>query len=86
MKDLRGELKPLVKNSDLALVAAQEALVTANATMQKLQGTLDSAEAFTGPDSGLDRAIAELRTTSRAVRDLADSLERNPNSLIFGRP
>lgn len=86
LKDLRGELKPLVTNSREALVAAQKALATADATMRKLQGTLDSAEAFTGPDSNLDQAIVELRATSRAVRDLADTLERNPDALIFGKP
>lgn len=86
MRDLRGEMKPLLKNSDSALVAAEKALATADATLQKLQSALDSAETFTSPDSNLDRAIAELHATSRAVRDLADYLERNPNALIFGRP
>lgn len=86
LKDLRGEMKPLVRNSGEALAAAQKALVTADATMRKLQTTLDSAEDFTGPDSRLDQAIRELRATSRAVRDLAESLERNPNALIFGKP
>lgn len=86
IKDLRGEMKPLVKNTDSALEAARNALVTADASLQKLQRTLDSAEAFTAPDSSLDQVLVELRATSRAVRDLADYLERNPNSVIFGKP
>jgi paraquat-inducible protein B len=53
--------------------------------MRKFQGTLDTTQDFTAPDSNLDQAIVELRETARAVRDLADYLERKPNSLVFGR-
>jgi len=86
IRDFRQEMKPLVKNTDSALAMAQKALTTADESMKKLQGTLDSAETFTAPDSNLDQAIVELRETARAVRDLADYLERNPNSVIFGKP
>ena len=85
VQDLREELKPLVKRTDAALVASQHTLETATATMKKLQGTLHAAEDFTAPDSNLDQAIVELRETARAVRDLADALERKPDSLLFGK-
>lgn len=86
VKDLRGELKPLVRTTEAALTAARQALTTADSTLQQLHGTLESAKEFTAPDSNLDRAVVELRAVSRSVRDLADILERHPNSLIFGKP
>lgn len=86
VKDFRAEAKPLAKTAESALAAAQRALMTADGAMRKLEGALESAESFTAPDSGLDQAIVELRATSRAVRDLAEALERNPNSLLFGKP
>jgi len=86
VKDFRNEVKPLARTTEAALATAQRALITADGAMQKLEGALESAESFTAPDSSLDQAIVELRATSRAVRDLAESLERNPNSLLFGRP
>jgi hypothetical protein len=61
-------------------------LTTADETLHQLQGTLQSAEAFTAPDSNLDRAVVELRAVSRSVRDLADVLERHPNAVVFGKP
>lgn len=85
LRDLRADLKPLTKRTDAALLTSQQALDTATATMRKLQGTLDAAEDFTAPDSNLDQAIVELRETARAVRDLADALERKPDSLLFGK-
>lgn len=86
VKDLRGDLKPLVKNTEAALTTARAALTTADSTLRQLRGTLESAEAFTAPDSNLDRAVVELRAVSRSVRDLADILERHPDAVIFGKP
>lgn len=85
MQDFRTEIKPLVKNSESALSTAKQALTTAEATMLRLQGSLDAAESFTAPDSNLDAAIVELRQTSRAIRDLADYLARKPNAVVFGK-
>ncbi|MFO1417406.1 MAG: MlaD family protein [Methylotetracoccus sp.] len=85
LQDFRGEVKPLVRNSQEALVAAREALRAAETTMVKMQGSLEAADAFTAPDSNLDAAIIELRRTSKAVRDLADYLARKPNAFIFGK-
>jgi paraquat-inducible protein B len=33
-----------------------------------------------------ERAMIELSSASRALRDLADYLERNPSALVRGRP
>jgi paraquat-inducible protein B len=85
IRDLRKDLAPLTRRSESALATAQKALETADATMRKFQGTLETTQDFTAPDSNLDQAIVELRETARAVRDLADYLERKPNSLVFGR-
>lgn len=55
---------------------------TASATLTALRGTV-------APDGKLvgdfDRAIVKFDRAAQAVQTLAESLERNPSSLIFGR-
>ncbi|MBM4201518.1 MAG: MCE family protein [Gammaproteobacteria bacterium] len=85
VRDLREDLKPLVKRTEAALKTSQHTLETATDTMKKLQGTLDAADDFTAPDSNLDQTIVELRETARAVRALADAIERQPDALLFGK-
>jgi phospholipid/cholesterol/gamma-HCH transport system substrate-binding protein len=69
----------------------------ATATMAQLQGTLadmdavlDTVGSTLDPRSPLfiqfERAMTDLSGASRALRDLADYLERNPSALLRGRP
>ena len=69
----------------------------ATSTLQKLEGTLEEmGSTLTGvgeviePESPLlvrfERAMIDLSEASRALRELADYLERNPSSLVRGRP
>src|SRR5262249_12577722 len=57
----------------------------AQVTLTQAGSTLDSV----GPDSALRydlaRMLSELTDAARSLRVLADYLERNPNSLIFGK-
>jgi paraquat-inducible protein B len=50
---------------------------------------VDDIHALVAPDSalavGLTRTVGDLGQAARALRDLADYLERNPNSVVFGR-
>ncbi|MFN2427977.1 MAG: intermembrane transport protein PqiB [Candidatus Binatia bacterium] len=59
-------------------------------TADSARVTLDSAGTMVGDDSALrhdlQRALGELTEMARSVRTLTDYLERNPNSLIFGKP
>ena len=69
----------------------------ATATLAQLQGTLIDVDEVLGTVEGtldpqspmfvqFERAMSELGSASRALRDLADYLERNPSALIRGRP
>jgi paraquat-inducible protein B len=63
---------------------------SAVAALDQAQQTLASAERSVAPDSALAyqlaQALRELTDAARAMRELAVYLERNPNSVVFGRP
>jgi paraquat-inducible protein B len=78
--DTRAE--PLAANLENALAAGHQAL-------EKVQVTLDLVNGVLKPDSPLQfrwvELTEELAETARSIRTLVDLLERNPNSLIFGK-
>jgi paraquat-inducible protein B len=72
-----------------ALDSLKQTLNAARATLVQAETTLHSAGGAIGPDSALRydlaRMLNELTDTARSLRTLADYLERNPSSLIFGK-
>ena len=58
-------------------------------TLVHLQRTLDDLQRSLGTDSALNyntnKAMEELGSTLRSLRNLTDTLERDPQSLIFGK-
>jgi len=69
----------------------------ATLTLQRLDSTLSDVDAVLGNAGGLlepesplyiryERAMTDLGDASRALRDLADYLQRNPSALLRGRP
>lgn len=79
VRDLRAETKPV-------LTAAEQALTKATAVLEEAKGAMANVADTTAADSTLQQSLRELRNAARSVRALTDSLERNPSSLIFGRP
>lgn len=77
--ETRGRIGPL-------LVAAEQAVNEATRVLEDTRGTIDTVEVLVGQDSILQQSLKELRDAARSLRDLADALERNPDSLLFGRP
>ena len=71
------------RNADALLQTAQKALAQADTTLK-------SANAVIQPGGTINyEVVAALRETAgaaRALKDLADQLQRSPNSLLFGRP
>ena len=61
----------------------------ATTTLTTANGTLRSVDALTGSNSqlrlGAQNPIAELTSTARSFRALADYLERHPESLLRGK-
>jgi paraquat-inducible protein B len=67
----------------------QQTLGDVQVTLTKLRDTLGAAEETIGGDSSLryeiTHTLSELSATARAIRQLANSVNRDPGSLIWGR-
>ena len=53
--------------------------------VKQAKGTLSAFEELTEPDSDLTSALRDVSEAARAIRRLADTLERNPDNLLYGR-
>src|SRR5436305_14981616 len=94
--ELVGELRRTVAGID-GLTTQMPALTdslrrtadAATTTLTTANGTLRSVDAMTGSNSprrlGANGLIAELTSTARSFRGLADYLERHPESLLRGK-
>jgi paraquat-inducible protein B len=82
-------LTDLDTRSGPVLTSAQGTADEARRAAESLRATLDDIHALVAPDAvlavGMTRTLADLGQAARALRDLADYLERNPNSVVFGR-
>jgi paraquat-inducible protein B len=74
--DARAE--PLTANLEQTLAAARDAL-------EKAKGTMAVVDGVVSPDAPFHDLTRELSEAARALRSLVDMLERNPQSLIFGK-
>lgn len=95
--DFQGLLARVDSSLTPMAEGVQRTTEQATATLQQLDSTLvnvgvvmDGVEGVLEPESPLfvqfERAMIDLSDASRALRDLADYLERNPSALIRGRP
>ncbi len=97
LEEVVGELRAalpvlqdtLKQTSALMARLDQETAPQAKATLEQAQTTFATLERTLRADSptqqDLRRALEEFTKASRALRDLADSLERQPESLVFGK-
>jgi len=97
LEDIAGELKTTVPALKETLQQAttllnrldQETAPQAQATLVQAQATLATLEKTLQADApiqqDLRRALDEFAKASRALRDLADTLERNPEALLWGK-
>ncbi len=97
LEDITNELKtsiPALRESLQQATALltrldKETAPQAQATLAQAQATLATLEKTLRTDSpvqsDLQRALDEFAKASRALRDLADTLERNPESLVWGK-
>jgi len=64
-------------------------LAAAQAALTQAEKTMASTQALVGPDSAVNqelrRALVELTEASRSLGLAADQIEREPNSLLFGK-
>lgn len=76
--ETRKEMVTVLKRLDNSLAKATQVL-------EESQHAVNAVETFTAPDSVLGQTLVEMRDASRSIRDLSDYLEREPNSLLFGK-
>lgn len=71
------------------IVAARPLITTLQNTLKRADQLLDSANATIEPGSLLQRelitALKEIAGMARSARALADDLEKNPSSILFGK-
>lgn len=74
---------------DPMAVELKSAAKEVNATLQSLRKTIDDSHGLLSTDSGLgfglEEALANLKVTTNALRELLNALERNPDMLLRGK-
>ncbi len=83
-------LKSTLRQAEALLTRLnQETAPQAQATLQQAQATLATLEktlrSDSPPQQDLHRALEEFAKAARAMKDLADTLERHPESILFGK-
>ncbi len=93
MADVAGHVHELAQRLE-AEIGPLTASITktsdeAGATLKKAQGTLDTIDYLAGEDSvvsyRLGKTLEELGAAARSMRLLADTLQQQPESVIFGK-
>jgi paraquat-inducible protein B len=88
--DLSSDLQRTSTAARQTIAEIEMAAKQVGITMKEGEGTLVSARAIIDPESPafyeLTRSLREVSGAARALRLLADYLERNPRALIFGKP
>jgi paraquat-inducible protein B len=100
VRNVDGQVVPLSTSAKDTLAAArsalgqaQKSLVTltdaATPALKQTEKTMAGASTLTGPDSvllnDLSHTLKALEDTAKAIRILADSLQRNPEALLRGK-
>jgi len=81
--------KNLNEELDNISTVVEKTLASAQVTAEKMEKTLSNSASITANGSPvmheLTRSLRELSDAARSMRTLADYLERNPESVIFGK-
>jgi paraquat-inducible protein B len=85
VRDFTRDLRPVLNSTEKALNHATTALETANNVLQESKYTLSSVDALTAPDAPLWQSLDAVRDAAQSTKDLADYLERHPDSIIYGK-
>jgi phospholipid/cholesterol/gamma-HCH transport system substrate-binding protein len=87
--DLSSDLQQTLTEARKTMAAIETAAKQADIALKEGEGTLASARAVIDPESPtfyeVTKSLREISGAARAVRILADYLERNPTALIFGK-
>jgi paraquat-inducible protein B len=89
IESVRRLTTSLNARSEKVAASTEQLAAEARRTLVSLQATLDGIQGLVAPDAPLPvqlgETVTELGRAARALRALADYLERNPNAVVFGR-
>ena len=99
MATMNQQMGPLLNNANAAvtdtranmqqmlpvLKATEQSMVTATKLLQESHHAVNAVETLATPDSALGQALLGIRDASRSLKDLTESLERQPNAIIYGK-
>jgi paraquat-inducible protein B len=81
-KTVDARVEPLAKNVDDLSRNMKESLTKIDRVTGELANLLQHDSPFT---YDVSRTLRELESAARSIRELANSLDQNPNQVIFGR-
>ncbi|MBK8175197.1 MAG: MCE family protein [Rhodospirillales bacterium] len=88
--DTLSALRGMVPHAETSLDQITATMKTAQQSLTAAEQVLTSANGVIEPGSAvnfaLSNALKETAAAARSVRELVDQLQRDPNSLVFGRP
>lgn len=85
LTNTRGLEQILNKRLEPFLSTSEKTLVMASETLNQAKSTMATMEAATDRKSALEDTLRELSAAARSIRSLTDTLERNPQTLIYGK-
>ena len=83
--DTRLTLQEFNKQMQPVLKSTEQSLQLASKVLQESHYTLQEVEHLATPDSPLGQALFGIRDASRSLKDLTESLERQPEAIIYGK-
>lgn len=89
LKSIRDLSTSVEKNMSPLVGTLKTTAEEVGAVGRELEQTLATARTLVEPEAplavDLRRALGDLRDAARSIQSLADELDRNPSSLVFGR-
>ncbi len=89
VQNIDVQIEPIGNSFRSTLASIERTTGEADATLKAAQQTLGAVNGMSGGDSeifsGLHQTLKEVKAAARAVRDLADTLEQQPQSPLFGK-
>lgn len=89
VNDAAGETARLMRDGRGTVQEARKALAEARTAIASADAMLVSANEVIAPGSPMQSeiiaALQQINSAARAVRSLADTLQQDPNSILFGR-
>jgi paraquat-inducible protein B len=84
-----GTVEETLAQGRATLADAQRALAALERAATRAEQTMGSANALVQPNSpvvfDMSNALREITAAARSMRNLSDTIARDPNSLLFGR-